>query len=50
MKEVQSKAGVACKITQSVTQAQLKFLSRSHAFSNFNFKLNYINFSLLKTI
>lgn len=32
MKEVQSKAGVACKITQSVTQAQLKFLSQSYAF------------------
>lgn len=32
MKEIQPKADVARKITQYVTQAQLKFLSSSHAF------------------
>lgn len=31
-REIQLKAGIAYKITQSVTQAQLKFLSQSHAF------------------
>jgi len=32
MKEIQLKVGAACKVTQSITQAQLKFLSQSHAF------------------